>query len=155
MNYFIQVKTHQGFFEFSQLQTSKEYAEERVTAVAIGGEYAAVRWVSLDANGDIAQAGDWNGYRMGDSTRPRDAGPYAASSSRVSLAQIAAYRSQIESLEAGQSATQELLRELDLLRNEVATYRECGILRMETLAALMADQAQEIKNIDAGEKARR
>lgn len=74
----------------------------------------------------------------------------------------AVYAAQIERVKAnnpapgpGQSATQELLRELDLLRNEVATYRECGIVRMETLAALIADQARELGNIDAGEKARR
>lgn len=76
--------------------------------------------------------------------------------------EYAVYAAQIERAEANnpapgpsQSATQELLRELDLLRNEVATYRECGIVRMETLAALISDQARELGNIDAGEKARR
>lgn len=159
MSYFIQAKTHQGFFEFSQLQASKEYAEERVTALAMGGEYAAVRWVNLGANGDITQAGDWNGFRLGDSARPRDDGPHAAAKLTRELdllqSEITVYKSQVESLKASQSATQELLRELDLLRNEVATYRECGIIRMQTLAALISDQAKEIENIDAGEKARR
>lgn len=133
----------------------------------ITSNFTAYRIWRVTALGDVERVTDWR-FRPEGLVRDENV-VYATQIARraadrlesltrdmdILRSEIAVYKSQIESLKASQSANQELLRELDLLRNEVATYRECGIIRMQTLAALIADQAKEIENIDAGEKARR
>ncbi len=44
----------------------------------------------------------------------------------------------------------DLLREIDLLRNELATYEDCGTLRLQALAEILGDQVRELANIRAG-----
>ena len=109
---------------------SNDLAESHAIRLHGIGRYYKTRWLKpCSSTGEFIVTGDWH-HADGSRSRNRASGP-------------------------SQSATQELLRELDLLRNEVATYRECGIVRMQMLAALIADQAKEIENIDVGENARR
>ncbi len=115
---------------FTEKLDSDDQAEANAIQLHRTSRYYKTRWIKpCPSTGEFIETGDWI---HADYSRSRNQAPGPS-----------------------QYSTQELLRELDLLRNEVATYRECGILRMEALAALIADQAKEIGNIDAGEKARR
>ncbi len=133
MDWYIFQSTTRGELDVcSERYASTEEADGRLEELLTGSHEDRARWMRLGPDGAIASTSGWQSsiVRRTGSEITNQSGP-------------------------SQSATQELLRELDLLRNEVATYRECGIVRMETLAALIADQARELGNIDAGEKSRR